>query len=157
MTLAKQREEALRLNSVNSVPKQLTSNTLIPGAISNNTMDTSPTSSKCLALHPPLATNSIHKNNKPSNQSEKFNTTGNNRDNREKQKSNASGNTLEDSEFLDVATPSYRRLSLLEATKKSDCLPPPPPGDFKAPGYVPARSGRTVTWHNSKPEGDHMV
>ena len=51
--------------------------------------------------------------------------------------------------------PPYRRLSLLEATANSDCLPPPPPGDFRQPGYVPARSGRTVTWHNPSHTRSH--
>ncbi|RUS90771.1 hypothetical protein EGW08_001482 [Elysia chlorotica] len=52
-------------------------------------------------------------------------------------------------------TPSYRRLSLLEATSNSDCLPPPPPSDYRQPGYVPARSGRTVTWHNPSHTRSH--
>ncbi|GFO43546.1 nmda-type glutamate receptor [Plakobranchus ocellatus] len=51
--------------------------------------------------------------------------------------------------------PSYRRPSLLEATSNSDCLPPPPPSDYRPPGYVPARSGRTVTWHNPSHTRSH--
>uniref|UniRef100_Q0VIP5 Glutamate [NMDA] receptor subunit 1 n=1 Tax=Lymnaea stagnalis TaxID=6523 RepID=Q0VIP5_LYMST len=54
-----------------------------------------------------------------------------------------------------VVPPPYRRPSLLEATRESDCLPPPPPMDFRPPGYVPARSGRTVTWHNPSHNPSH--
>lgn len=51
----------------------------------------------------------------------------------------------------------YRRPSLLEATTKSDCLPPPL--DYQPPSYsdIPARSGRTVTWHNPSHSPDHLV
>ncbi|NP_001191411.1 NMDA-type glutamate receptor precursor [Aplysia californica] len=62
-----------------------------------------------------------------------------------------------DSNNTNTITPSYRRLSLLEATTKSDCLPPPPPSDYRPPGYVPARSGRTVTWHNPSHNPDNVV
>lgn len=54
-------------------------------------------------------------------------------------------------------SPFYRRPSLLEATTKSDCLPPPLPMGYQPPGYVPARSGRTVTWHNQAHNPDHLV
>ncbi|GFR57696.1 NMDA-type glutamate receptor [Elysia marginata] len=58
-------------------------------------------------------------------------------------------------EWSPKVTPSYRRLSLLEATSNSDCLPPPLPTDYRQPGYVPARSGRTVTWHNPSHTRSH--
>ncbi|CAG5117814.1 unnamed protein product, partial [Candidula unifasciata] len=54
-------------------------------------------------------------------------------------------------------SPFYRRPSLLEATTNSDCLPPPLPMGYQPPGYVPARSGRTVTWHNPSHNPDHLV
>nr|KAI8758350.1 glutamate [NMDA] receptor subunit 1-like isoform X1 [Biomphalaria glabrata] len=56
-----------------------------------------------------------------------------------------------------VIPPPYRRPSLLEATRERDCLPPPPPMDYPAPSYVPARSGRTVTWHNPSHSTDNLV
>ncbi|KAH9524988.1 Glutamate [NMDA] receptor subunit 1 [Bulinus truncatus] len=56
-----------------------------------------------------------------------------------------------------VIPPPYRRPSLLEATRERDCLPPPPPMEYPAPSYVPARSGRTVTWHNPSHSSDNLV
>uniref|UniRef100_A0A0B6Y5Q3 Uncharacterized protein n=1 Tax=Arion vulgaris TaxID=1028688 RepID=A0A0B6Y5Q3_9EUPU len=62
-----------------------------------------------------------------------------------------------DSNNTKPVTPFYRRPSLLEATTKSDCLPPPLPMDYRPPSYVPARSGRTVTWHNPSHSPDNLV
>ncbi|XP_059153871.1 glutamate receptor ionotropic, NMDA 1-like isoform X2 [Physella acuta] len=64
------------------------------------------------------------------------------------QPANATSVKLNSNNTKPLVPPPYRRPSLLEATRESDCLPPPLPMDYRTPGYVPARSGRTVTWHN---------
>ncbi|BFZ09236.1 hypothetical protein BsWGS_12275 [Bradybaena similaris] len=51
----------------------------------------------------------------------------------------------------------YRRQSLQEATTKRDCLPPPPTTEYRPPSYIPARSGRTVTWVNPSHSPDNLV
>ena len=120
-TLQKQREElAHRANSISKQPASV-------------------------ALPPTSSTNAVSRLPQATGQT----TTSTDTTSRDiKNHSNSNSTAKVDHLGSPKVIPPYRRLSLLEATANSDCLPPPPPGDFRQPGYVPARSGRTVTWHN---------
>ncbi|GFS12334.1 NMDA-type glutamate receptor [Elysia marginata] len=123
-TLQKQREEFA--NRANSITKQPASVALPPASSTTNAVSRIPPQS---TTQTPTATGNT--SNKDINNH-----------------SNSNSTSKADHVGSPKVVPPYRRLSLLEATANSDCLPPPPPSDFRQPGYVPARSGRTVTWHN---------